>query len=325
MNRLWRLLRCIAAIACIAAPLPAFAQSWPAKPIHIVVAVPPGGAADVTLRLAAPKMSEAFGQPIVIENRAGAGGILGSQAVARAKPDGYNLLFATPSSQITVVFLSRNVPFDPARDFTPITAAVEPVTTLIVNPAIKANTLRELIDYARRNPGRLSYGSPGIGSVFNLTGEAFKMAAGVEIVHVPYKGAILAVNDVASGQIEMTFSALSNIRSYLSGGRVRLLAVMESARYPGLPNVPTVGETVPGFEKPASWFGLFGPAGLPESVVAPLHDEMVKALNAPDVRPKLNELGLKVIGNTPEEFAAMIRTGIDQYGRLVKAAGLKPE
>lgn len=310
---------------CLAAPLPVLSQAFPARPIRMIVPFPPGPALDLVARLVAMKMGESLGQPIVVENRSGANGAIGSELVARAAPDGYTLLAATASTHVTSVFLTRNLPYDPQKDFTPITASVEPVTCLVVNASVPANSVKELIDHARRNPGKLSYGSSGVGSVFHMMGELFKQTTGVDIVHVPYKGVVPAMSDVAAGQITMTFISVSNAIPHLRAGKVKILATLEPGRYAGLPGVPSIVESVPGFHKPASWFGFFGPAGLTQPILARLNAEMVKALNAPEVRSKLEDVGFAVIGDTPEQFAALIKAGMQQYGGIIKAAGIQPE
>ena len=310
--------------ALLAAPLLASAQGYPNKPIRMVVPFPPGGV-DVTGRLISTKLTELLGQPVVLENRGGANGMIGSELVAHSPADGYTILMTTPSTHITAVFLSKNVPYDPIKDFTPIVCALEPATVLIVPPALQVSSVKELIDYASRNPGKISYSSSGIGSVFHLMGEAFAEAAGIRIVHVPYKGTGPALADVVAGRIEMSFNALSTVRPQSSTGKVKILAVAEGQRFGGLPDIPTVREQLPGFEKPQSWFGFFGPAGLPRPIALRLNAEIMKAVNAPDVRPKLDDGALSVIGGSPEDFAALIKRGFEIYGKIVKAAGLRPE
>ena len=300
-------------------------QAWPSRPVRIVVPFPPGNGTDILARLMAPKMTQALGQPVIVENRGGANGMIGAEAVARAAPDGTTILFTSPSTHVTSIFLSKNLPYDPVRDFTPITAAVEPVTVMIVHPSVAANSVKELIAYAKAHPGKLDYSSPGIGAVFLLSGELFKLGAGVDIVHVPYKGASPALAGVVAGEVSIGFNSLASVLPHLRSGRVKVLAVLEANRYAGRPQVPSIGEFVPGFEKPASWFGLFGPAALPQPVLARLHAEIVKSLKERDVSSKIDELAMSVIANTPEQFSAMIKTGIEQYGRLIKAAGIQPE
>jgi tripartite-type tricarboxylate transporter receptor subunit TctC len=303
----------------------ALAQQWPSRPVKIVVPFPPGNGTDILARLMAPKMTQALGQPVIVENRGRANGMIGAEAVARAAPDGTTILFTSPSTHVTSLFLSKNLPYDPIRDFTPITAAVEPVTVMIVNPSVPAGSVKDLIAYAKAHPGKLDYSSPGIGAVFHMSGELFKLGAGVDIVHVPYKGASPALAGVIAGEVSIGFNSLASVLPHMRSGKVKVFAVLEANRYPGLPQVPSIGEFVPGFEKPASWFGLFGPAALPAPVLARLHEEIVKSLKERDVSSKIDELAMSVIANTPEQFSAMIRTGIEQYGRLIKAAGIQPE
>jgi len=302
----------------------AHAQSFPSKPVHVLIGIPAGGAADVILRIAAPKIQENLGQPLVMENRPSMSGVLAAEQIAKAAPDGYNLLFATPSSQITVKYVSKNVRYDPQKDFTPICAFVEPVSTLVVNPSLPVSSLKEFIAYAKQHPG-LSYGTPGVGSVFHLVGEAFREAAGIEVLHVPYKGTITAVNDLAGGQIQWTLSAFPNVRPFVASGKLKLLAWSASKRFAAYPNVPTITEVVPSFEPPPSWFGMFGPAGMPKPVLTRLNADMVKVLNTPDIKAKIEEMGNIVIANSPEEYVALIRKSEQIFGHVFKAAGLKPE
>jgi tripartite-type tricarboxylate transporter receptor subunit TctC len=315
----------VAVFFCITL-LPAHSQSYPAKPVHLIIPFSSGGASlDTVARLLAVRMSDGLAQPVIVENRPGANGMIGSQQVARMPADGYNILFTSTSTHVTAVFLSKNLPYDPVKDFTPISAAVEPVTAIAVHPSVPVQSVRELIEYARKNPGKLSYSSSGIGSVFHLTGELFKQAAGIDMVHVPYKVNQQAVTDAVAGRIGVLLNALLVTMPQAKAGKLRLLAVMEGRRFSGMPDVPTMGESLAGFEKPSSWFGYFGPAGMPAPVVARLHAEIVKALDNAEARQRLEEAGMSIIGNTPEQFAALIRRGFDVYGRAVKLAGVEPE
>lgn len=312
---------CIAGISDLAR-----AQAWPAaKPITIIVPVPPGPSIDMIARLVAPKLGEALGQTVIVDNRSGANGTIGSNAVAHAPPDGYTLLAATPASHVTAVHLMKNLPYDAVKDFTPIMAAVEPVTALVVNAALPVNSVPELIAYAKANPGKLSYGSSGIGSVFHLTGELFNKTAGVNITHVPYRGVAQPMQDVAAGHIQLLHISLSSARGALASGKAKVLAILEPQRYPRLPDVPSMSEILPAFRKPSTWFGFFGPAGLPREIVLRLNAEMRKAITAPDVRAKLESSDLTIIAGSPEEFAALQRDGIKQFGEIIKAAGLTPQ
>jgi tripartite-type tricarboxylate transporter receptor subunit TctC len=272
-----RTFRSITAILCglsiLAARVPASAQqTWPtAKPITIVVPVPPGPTVDMIARLVASKLSEALGQTVIVDNRSGANGTIGSAIVAHAAPDGYTLLAATPASHVTAVHLTKDLPFDPVKDFTPIMAAAEPLTALVVNAELPVNSVQELIAYAKANPGKLSYGSSGIGSVFHLTGELFNRTAGVNITHVPYRGVTQPMQDVAAGHIQSLHISLSSARGILASGKAKVLAILEPRRYAKLPNIPSMSEIIPAFRKPSTWFGFFGPAKLLPDIVARLN------------------------------------------------------
>jgi tripartite-type tricarboxylate transporter receptor subunit TctC len=217
------------------------------------------------------------------------------------------------------------MPYDPVKDFAPISASLEPATGLVAATNVPATNVTELIAYAKANPGKLSYASSGIGSVFHLTGEMFKQAAGVDILHVPYKGTQQALNDTMSGQNSLTLSAVSGVIPLAKAGKLKLLAVLEAKRFPRIPDVPTVGESLPGFEKPASWFGFFGPAGLPQALANRFQADAVKGFNVPEIRDRLEDMGLVVIGSTPAQFAAIIKRGFEVYGQAARAAGIKPE
>jgi tripartite-type tricarboxylate transporter receptor subunit TctC len=313
-------------LLALAAAAPAAAQSWrAARPITMVVPFPPGPALDLVARLVGARLGAALGQTIVVENRSGANGTIGSGVVARAAPDGYTLLAATAGTHVTAVHLLKSLPYDPVKDFTPIVAAVEPVTCLTVNSELPVNSVEELIAYAKARPDELSYGSSGVGSVFQMMGELFNQAAGVRIKHVPYRGVVPAMQDVISGHIPMTFISVSNAIPAMQAGRVKILAVLESARYARLPDVRSMSEIIPAFRKPSSWFGFLGPPGLPGAIVTRLNAELVKSLNAPDVHSKVEDNGMAVIGGTPEQFAALMQDGIARYGAIIKAAGIQPE
>jgi tripartite-type tricarboxylate transporter receptor subunit TctC len=309
-----------------ALPAPAAAQTAPSgRPITIVVPFPPGPSLDLVARLTGARLAEALGQPVVVENRTGANGTLGSSAVARAAPDSQTLLFTTASTHVTAVHLMKSLPYDPVKDFTPIVAAVEPVTCLIVNGTLPVNSIAELVAYAKARPGLLSYGSSGVGSVFHLVGELFNQTAGVSINHVPYRGVAPALQDVVAGHIPMAFLSISNALALGDNAGIKILAVLEPERFAGRPDIPSISEAIPAFRKPSSWFGVFGPAGLPAPTVARLNGEINKTLAAADVKAKLDENGLSVIGGSPEDFRALIVDGLSRYGAIIRAAGIKPE
>ena len=303
----------------------ATAQNWPSRPITIVVPFPPGPALDLVARQVALKIAGPLGQPVIIENRTGANGTIGSNGVARAAPDGYTLLAATAGTHVTAVHLTKNLPYDPIKDFTPIIAAVEPVTCLVVNASLPVNSVPELIAYAKAHPDELSFGSSGVGSVFHLMGELFNETAGVKIKHVPYRGVAPAMQDVIGGHIPMVFISVSNAEPAAKAGQVKILAVLEPARYSKMPDVPSMSEIVPAFRKPSSWFGFFGPAGLPAPIVNRLNAEMAKALADPNVMKNMDANAFAVIGGTPQQFGDLLKDGIRRYGDLIKAAGIQPE
>ena len=303
----------------------AIAQDWPSRLITIVVPFPPGPALDLVARSVATKMAESLGQTVVVVNRAGANGTIGSNGVARAAPDGYTLLAATVGTHVTAVHLIKDLPYDPIKDFTPIIAAVEPVTCLAVNASLPVNSVPELIAYAKAHPDELTFGSTGVGSVFHLMGELFNATAGVKIRHVPYRGVGPAMQDVIAGHIPMVFISVSSAEPAAKAGQVKILAMLEPTRYSRLPDVPSMSEIIPAFRKPSSWFGFFGPPGMPAPVVNRLNAEMSKALADPDVVKILELNGYAVIGGTPPQFADLLKDGIQRYGALIKAAGIQPE
>jgi tripartite-type tricarboxylate transporter receptor subunit TctC len=304
---------------------PALAQAWPSKPIRLVVPYPPGGSTDLLARTIGQKVGESLGQTIVIDNRAGAGGMLGSDMVARSSPDGYTILLGTGATHGLTLLLSKTVPYDPVRDFTAITAAVEVPIILCVHPSIPGTTATDLVDWAKKNPGKLAYGSSGTGSPQHLSGELFKHVTGIDMVHVPYKGAAPAVQDLIGGQIPAVFTTLSTALPHIRGGKIRVVGFVEARRQPSVPEIPTIGESIPGYAMPASWLGFFGPADLPEAILKRTNAEIVKAVQSPEVRAKLEAAGMPVVGTSPEEFARMVREDIETFRKIVAAAGIKPE
>jgi tripartite-type tricarboxylate transporter receptor subunit TctC len=316
----------IASIAMFASLSSGQTQDWaPSRPITMIVPFPPGPALDLVARLVAKKIEGPLGQSIVIENRTGANGTIGAAAVARARPDGETLLAATAGTHVTSVHLMKSLPYDPVKDFTPIVAAVEPVTCLAIHPSLPVNSVPELIAYAKQHPNQLSFGSSGVGSVFHLMGELFNETAGVKINHVPYRGVAPAMQDLIGGHIPLVFIAVANADAAAKAGQVKILAMLEPARYAGLPDVPSMSEIIPAFRKPSSWFGFVGPAGLPAPIVVRLNAEINKALNAPDIVQNFHANGYAVIGGTPREFAELIQDGIARYGAIIKSAGIQPE
>jgi tripartite-type tricarboxylate transporter receptor subunit TctC len=308
----------------LAAPAPQ-AQPYPSRTIKIVVPYPPGAATDTTARLVAAKLTDSMGQQVIVENRPGASGNIGADFVAKAPADGYTFLMATDATHGTNVHLTKNFPYDPVKDFTPLTLAAANIIVLVAHPSsVPAKNMAELIAHMKKNPGKLSFASSGNGSPHHLAGELLKQLAGVDIVHVPYKGGGVAVTDLLGGQIPLMFSSLVTVAQHIRSGKVHAFGVIESTRYSGLPNVPTIGETVKGFEL-ASWLAFFAPAGLPRPIQARLNSEIAKALQMPEVKAKLEPSGLVVVGSSPERLAATVRLEVEKRGRLVKAAGIQPE
>jgi len=299
------------------------AQSFPAKPIRLVVPIVPGGSVDLIARRFAQKISESMGQPVVVENISGASGTIGTAQVVRAAPDGYTILWTTVGETIVYRFMSRNQPYDSLKDLSPLMAAVTAVTLLAAHPSVPGNTLKEVLDYARANPGKLAYGSAGIGSYFHMTGELFKSHTGLDILHVPYKGVPPALQGLYTGQVQLMFVSVSSSRAMQA--KLKLLAMNEPRRYAGLPNLPTVAETVPGFEKLPTWYAFWGPAAMPRPIVTRLNEDMNKALGAADLREYFDREAVIPIGGPPEDLGEALKSGIEAYARVVKLANLKPE
>lgn len=312
--------RFLSVLALLAMPLAALSQAYPAKPIRLVVPYPSGTSGpDLVSRLLANKVGELIGQPVVVENRPGATGIIGSEHVARSVPDGYTLELGTPSSHVLSV-LSKKAPYDPIKDFTPIVTVTESVFCLAVHASVPANSVRDLLDHVKRNPGKVAYGSNGMGGTFHLATENLRLAVGgLDMVHVPYKGTSQVMGDLGSGQIQLAFTSVTGAVPYARSGKIRILALLEAERHSALPDVPSILDTVPNYEKPAAWFIIFGPAGLPQPIVTRLNAEIVKAVKSPDIRTKLDSAGLAVVANTPQESAAVLKRTLDVYSAALKA------
>jgi tripartite-type tricarboxylate transporter receptor subunit TctC len=316
--------RAALALAAIGFSLAATAQPFPHKPLKLVVPYPPGASTDVIARLVGQKMGEDLGQPVIVENKGGASGNIGSDYVAKAAPDGYTFLLATDATHTSNAYLFKNFPFDVIKDVTPLTMAAKNILVLVAHPSFPPNNVRELIDYVKKNPGKVSYGSAGQGSPHHLAGAMLNQMAGIEMVHVPYKGGGPAATDVLGGQIPIIFSSYVTVAAQIHAGKLKVLGVTEKTRYPGLPDVPTIAETLPGFEM-SSWLGFFAPPNLPAPIRDRLHDSIVKALAMPDIRAKLDAAGLLVVGDTPQQFAAQQKSDYDKRGALIKAIGIQPE
>lgn len=293
------------------------AQAFPNRPIRMVVPYGPGASTDATARLVAQKMSEELKQPVVVDNRPGAGGMIGSDIVAKSAPDGYTIVLGTDGTHVGNPLLMKNHPFDPIRDVTPLTMAVKGVLVLVAHPSTPFNNMRELIDFAKRNPGKLSFGSSGNGSPHHLAGVMLNQMAGIDIMHVAYKGGGPAVTDVTGGQIPLAYSTLVSVLPLIKSGKLKALGVTERTRFSVTPEIPAIAETVPGFEMSA-WLAFLGPANLPAPVTQTLSRALVNALKAPDVTAKLQDAGLLVVANSPEAFAAQLRATYDERAALIR-------
>ena len=305
-------------------PALAQAQTFPAKPIRIVTEFAPGSSGDLSLRAIIDRWTQSAGQPIVLENRPGAGGVVAAQAVVQSAPDGYALLGATANVPVTRVHLARNNSINPERDLTPITQLTETAAALIVLPGFPAGNLKEFLDYARRNPGKLSFASSGVGSTHHLSGEQIKLITGIDMVHVPYKALQLAVQDVVAGQIPASFSTTGEAIAHVKAGKLKVIAVVSSQRFALWPEVATVSETLAEFEPPPLWVGLFGPGGMPAALVQRIYADVARVLGDSSVREKISAMGTRPVGSRPEEFVALMKRQSAAMGRVVKAAGIQP-
>jgi tripartite-type tricarboxylate transporter receptor subunit TctC len=298
------------------------APTYPDKPIRIVVPFPVGGVADTFGREIGRKLTEAWGQPVVVDNRTGAGGNIGADIVAKSPPDGYTLVIGNIGTHAVNVSLLPVMPFDTIKDFTPIVHVLDAEGLLVVNPSITATTVPELIALARSQPGKLSYGSGGVGTTSQLAGELFKSMTKVDIVHVPYKGNVPAITDLLGGQTSMIFATMPTVLPHVRAGKLRPLAVLGTVRSPALPDVPTVAESVPGFEV-SNWIGLFGPAGMPPAIVARLNAEVQKIMHSPEIQKRLETEGAKFIPMTPEQFAMFQKAELGKWAKTIKDANIK--
>ena len=313
----------LAALALV--PTLAAAQAFPGKPIKIIVPYSPGGTTDLLARLVAQKMRERLGQPVVVDNKPGANGMIGSDMVAKAPPDGYTLGIASPGSHAANASLYKDISYDTVKDFTPITLGVSAPMLLVVHPSLGVNSVKELIAAAKAKPGEISYASGGSGSSQHLAMEQFKMMAGIDMTHVPYKGSAASYPDLIGGSVKAEIDVVPTALPPVKGGRLKVLATGSAKRLAMLPDVPTIAEAgVPGYES-SSWYGFVAPAKLPKDILDKLHAEIVRALKQPDVVEKLTNAGVIVVAGTPQEFAAHIRTEMDKSAKVIKAANIKPD
>lgn len=317
----------LAIVAGVTALPAALAQpaSYPNKPIRIIVPFAVGGIADTFGRVIGIKLTEAWGQPVIVENKTGAGGNIGAELVAKSPPDGYTLVIGNNGTHAVNVSLFKTIPFDPVKDFAPVAHIMEAESLLVVNPAVKANSVREIIELARAQPGKLSYASGGLGTTSHLAGELFKSTAKVDIVHVPYKGNSPAIADLLGGQTQLSFATMPTVLPHVKAGKLRAIASIGLARTAALPDVPTVAESgLPGFEV-SNWIGLFAPAGTAPDIVAKLNAEVQKIMQSPDVQKRLEAEGARFIPTTPGQFASFQREELVKWAKIIKEANIKAE
>jgi tripartite-type tricarboxylate transporter receptor subunit TctC len=302
----------------------ACAQSFPTKPVKIIVAFPPGGGTDIVARVVGARLSEVWGQPVVVENRAGASGTIGTEIAARAEPDGHTLFMATMGNMTANQHLYAKMAVDPLRAFAPITKVVDVHFVFMANPSLPANNVAEVIALAQKRPGEIAYSSSGPGGAPHLAMELFKRQAQIDLQHIPYKGSGPSINDLIGGRVMLTMDSLVQSLPHIRSGRLKALAVLGPKRTALLPEVPTIGETLPGYAL-TNWFGLLAPAGTPKDVVAKIYTDVKKVLAEPEVNKRISALGADVVGNSPEEFGAAMRTESAQWAEIIKSANIRAE
>jgi tripartite-type tricarboxylate transporter receptor subunit TctC len=316
--------RLLAALALAVLPVIATAQSYPTKPIRLVVPFPPAGATDILSRELARMLSERLKQQVIVDNKPGAGGTLGSDLVAKSAPDGYTIQMATSSTHSIGPSLNPKIPYNAQTDFTPVAHVANATNVLVVSPSVKANTVAELIAEIKARPGQFNFGSSGNGTIVHLTGELFKAMTGTYIVHIPYRGTALVIPDMVSGQIQLLFDNVASALPHIRDGRVKALGVTSLTRSPLLPNVPTVADTVPGFES-STWFGVFGPKNMPAEATQRLNTEIGAILRTTEFQERLRTLGYDAAGGSPADFAKVVAGDTAKWARLIKERKISGE
>jgi tripartite-type tricarboxylate transporter receptor subunit TctC len=311
-------------LVALAVPVCASAQAYPNRAVRVLVTFPPGGTPDIYGRVMAAELQKAWGQPVVVENRTGAGGTIGTDAVAKAAPDGYTLLFAADATITLAPAVIAKMPYDPVRDLAPIVNVTAGPFVLLANPAFPANNMAELIALAKKQPGKIPYASSGAGGQQHLAMESVRTMAGIDLLHVPYKGFGQGVTDVLANQVPLIFGGITASIAYTGGGKLKALGVTGARRAKALPDVPAIAETLPGFDITA-WYGFLGPANLPRDIVRKINADARAIIARPDFLERLTRDGIEPVGNTPEEFAAQIKTDLARWAQVVKAAGIRPE
>jgi tripartite-type tricarboxylate transporter receptor subunit TctC len=326
MSRIWSVAGglCAAALLLIGAA-GAGAQDWPTRPIKIVTPLAAGGAADVVSHAVGDAFSVATKLPVIVDNRPGGGGTLAAAMVARAEPDGTTLLLGTAAALNVAPVLAKNFPSDLVASLTPLTLAVELPMCLVVNKSLPVSNITELIAYAKAHPGKLAFGSSGPNTVHHIAGEYLKQFAGIDWVHVPYRGGSLAMTDLLAGQIPVLFATLSTAMPFIDSGAVKVIGMVEDKRSRRRPNIPTIGESLPGYAIPQSWVGFLGPPKMSAALVARMNAELVSAISSPKVREALEDAGFEVVTSTPEEFASVIKMSLERYKKITAAAGIEAQ
>jgi tripartite-type tricarboxylate transporter receptor subunit TctC len=314
----------LGAILLCTCALNGYGQGFPGKPIKILVAFPPGGGTDIVARVISPRLGEIWGQPVVVENRAGASGTIGTEMASRFEPDGHSLFMATMGNMTANQHLYPKMTVDPIKAFAPITKVVDVHFMFVAHPSLPASNVKEVIELARKRPGELAYSSSGPGGAPHLAMELFKRQAKVDLAHIPYKGSGPSFNDLIGGRVMVTMDSLLQSQPHIKSGRLKALAILGPKRTALLPDVPTVGETLPGYAL-TNWFGLLAPAGTPGATVAKLNADVVRVLKDAEIQKRIADLGADVVGNTPEEFGAAMRAESAQWAEIIKSANIKAE
>jgi tripartite-type tricarboxylate transporter receptor subunit TctC len=317
------LVAAFASVLCLGLPFSVHAQTFPSRVIRLVIIVPPANAADIIARIVGPHMADRFKQNIVVDNRAGAGGIIASNIVKNAAPDGHTLLVTSSAHAINATLYSK-LPYDPMKDFSFIGLAGSAANVLVINPQLPANSVSELIALAKSRSDDMRFGSSGSGTTVHLSAVLFSMMAGIKATHIPYKGASESLNDLISGQIQFMTASMSSSLQLVRSGKLRGLAVTSAQRHPALPDLPTVAETIPGYEA-IVWFAVLGPAGIPKPIVDTLNRALNEAFRSPEVSAKLGAVGVDIVTSTPEQLAAYVRAEIPKWGQVVKASGARAD
>jgi tripartite-type tricarboxylate transporter receptor subunit TctC len=312
-------------LCCLLFPLAALAQPYPSKPMRILVPFPAGGIADIYARIVGARVGEAWGHPVVVENRPGAGGNIAADAVAKAAPDGYNLVMGSVGTHAVNVSLFSKMPYDPVRDFAPVALVLEAEGLLVVHPSVPANSVPELIAHARARGGALTFASAGMGTASHLAGELFKSMAKVDMTHVPYKGNVPAITDLLAGQTALIFATMPTVLPHAKAGKLRALATIGATRSAAAPELPTVAEAaLPGFEV-GNWVGLFAPAGTPPDIVKRWNEAVLRIMQAPEIKARLTNEGARFVPMSPEQYGAFVKAEIAKWAPVVKASGAKAD